>query len=182
MPSIDENHFLQFVPKEVQAGHGSLEDAFYLPGFLCKEQDSSLFQQLQKELSFKPAWLENGLPFSRQLCVASDLNTTPTLHAILEHLAEAVLGARETWTWYRHGGDFCNLHSDQYEDQENFSLGISFGQDRGSCSSRDQAANRFSLPSRRRTGMFMPLARPSTAVGGMVCRRSAAPAAQRSRT
>lgn len=34
-----------------------------------------------------------------QLCVASDLNTTPTLHAILEHLAEAVLGARETWTW-----------------------------------------------------------------------------------
>eukprot|EP00913_Durusdinium_trenchii_P025884 g24290.t1 len=49
MPSIDENHFLQFVPKEVQAGHGSLEDAFYLPGFLCKEQDSSLFQQLQKD-------------------------------------------------------------------------------------------------------------------------------------
>lgn len=130
-----DNRFLDYVPQEVLAQHReSFQDAHYLPNFLCKKQEMSLFQQLQKELTFQPAWLASGLPFSRHLCVVSEdvLQQAPTLHAILEHLAEVfnLQPVRCLLNLYRHGGDFCNLHADQYQGEENFSVGICFGEER----------------------------------------------------
>eukprot|EP00435_Cladocopium_sp_Y103_P030476 s1393_g7.t1 len=53
-------------------------------------KDGFVFLPIE-ELTFQPAWLaSSGLPFSRHLCVVSEdvLQQAPTLHAILEHLAE----------------------------------------------------------------------------------------------
>lgn len=136
MPNLDDNRFLDYVPHEVRQQHReSFQDAHYLPNFLCKKQEMSLFHQLQKELTFQPAWLaSSGLPFSRHLCVVSEdvLQQAPTLHAILEHLAEVfnLQPVRCLLNLYRHGGDFCNLHADQYQGDENFSVGICFGEER----------------------------------------------------
>ncbi|CAJ1337433.1 unnamed protein product [Effrenium voratum] len=49
MPGLFDNRFADYAPKEV--ARELLEEAFYLPGFLCKEKDTSLFEQLQKESS-----------------------------------------------------------------------------------------------------------------------------------
>ncbi|CAE7031345.1 unnamed protein product, partial [Symbiodinium sp. KB8] len=53
------------------------------------------FRCERKELTFRAAWLDSGLPFSRQICLVYDdvLAKAPTLHALLEHLAE-VFGVR----------------------------------------------------------------------------------------
>ncbi|CAE7605289.1 PRDX5 [Symbiodinium natans] len=148
------NCFHDHVPAELRS---SFEDAFYFPGFLCTHQDDgSLFQQLQKELTFRAAWLDSGLPFSRHLCLVSDevLSKAPTLHALLEHLAE-VFGVRPVCcivSLYRHGGDFCNLHFDEYsfaDGKVDFSIGVTFGEERKLVfEHRDGHKVQFAVPQR----------------------------------
>lgn len=152
MPSLD-NRFWDFLPEDLEQQRVSLEDAYYLPGFLCKKQDTSLFHQLQKELSFQEAWLDSGLPFSRHLCLVSDElleQKAPTLHAILEHLAEVfnLQPVRCLLSLYRHGGDFCNLHMDEYNGNENFSIGISFGEERQLLFEEKGTKAQFAIPQR----------------------------------
>lgn len=105
-------------------------EAFYIPGLICPAGDKSVFDRLMIELDFHKCWLNTGMPFTREICLGDEdiLARAPTYKAIVERVSSffGVKVVRTLVNLYRDGEDWCNLHSDQY-DQGGYPIDLTIG-------------------------------------------------------
>jgi len=118
---------------------GALEnEAFYLPSLNGPSTDRQVFESLMDELNFRTCWLNTGMKFSRDICLGNDdvVTRSPTYHSIVSRIARFFGGVKVVRTLanlYRDGDDWCNLHSDQYQQGGypiDLTVGASFGDPR----------------------------------------------------
>eukprot|EP00933_Yihiella_yeosuensis_P053748 TRINITY_DN5203_c3_g1_i3.p1 TRINITY_DN5203_c3_g1~~TRINITY_DN5203_c3_g1_i3.p1 ORF type:complete len:594 (-),score=83.32 TRINITY_DN5203_c3_g1_i3:288-2069(-) len=112
-------------------------EAFYIPSLIGQPEDRSVFDRLMEELDFRTCWLNTGMKFSREICLGDEelLAKSPTYRAIVERVSNffGVRVVRTLVNLYRDGDDWCNLHSDQYQQGGypiDLTVGATFGDPR----------------------------------------------------
>jgi hypothetical protein len=114
-------------------------EAFFHPSLLGSPSDRSVFEMLMQECDFQECWLNTGMKFSRNICLGTDdvLENSCVWRAIVQRLSDffGVKVVRTLANLYRDGNDWCNLHSDQYNQVDrgykiDLTIGCSFGDER----------------------------------------------------